>query len=350
MNRIFARGRHSFVKGMDKILLDCDTGADDAVALMMLLKAKDIATPVGVTCVQGNTSLDNVVMNNLRLLKLFNMIGKIPLYRGCCGPLISNPLSIDATAVHGHDGMGNQPNFKPAASNDLLAHVEEEHAVNAIINLSKKYSGQLKLIAIGPLTNLAMAVKLDPELPSRLKALYIMGGTRHNKGNITPAAEFNFHFDPEAAYITLHSFGQLCEVHVIDWDYCISSPLHESFVNDWLSSTKSLSENALVNEHRQSFLKMVLADVRKFYENHFGKNKLSICDSYAMAVLLDPTLAPPPKSFLVNIETAGNFTRGAMIVDHYSKKTSKEYAGPVLLYDGIDMKKYKDMLYSIVLE
>merc|ERR1712136_284958 len=337
---------------MAKILLDCDTGADDAVALMMLLKATNIATCVGITCVQGNTSLDNVVMNNLRVLKLFNRINDVPLYRGCNSPIITtHKKNESAENVHGNDGMGNQPEHPPAVNNDLLTHVQTDHAVQAIINLSKKYEGELKLVAVGPLTNVAMAVKLDPELPSRLKALYIMGGSRHCKGNITPTAEFNFYFDPEAAYITLHAFSGKCPVHVIDWDYCKDNPLPEPWVEDWLSNPESIIPGEKVNPGKQSFLKMVLQDVRKFYRLYFENSLLSICDAYAMAVALDPSVAlDSGRESHVNIELGGNHARGALIVDHYNRKTAPEYAGPVILYDKIDMEKYQKFLYSIILE
>merc|ERR1712136_456246 len=332
---------------MAKILLDCDTGADDAVALMMLLKATNIATCVGVTCVQGNTSLDNVVMNNLRILKLFNRINDIPLYRGCDSPLITTAQAENAENVHGSDGMGNRPDHEPVASSDLLKYVQKDHAVSAIISLSKKYAGELKLVATGPLTNLAMAVKLDPELPSRLKALYIMGGSRHCKGNITPAAEFNFYVDPEAAYITLHAFSGKCPVHVIDWDYCKENPLPKPWVEDWFSNPESIVADEKVNPERQSFLKMALG----VYLNNGVDAPFCMFDSYAMAAALDPRVVRgSDRKVHVNIELGGQHARGALIVDHLGIMTSSEYAGPVILYDKLDMGKYQKYLYSIVLE
>jgi len=232
MIRVLQQRKRAFRK-MEKILFDCDTGSDDAVALMMLLKANKVATCVGVTCVTGNTGLDNVVMNNLRILKLFNKLEDVPVYRGCEGPLITTQRVLDAEHVHGLDGMGNRPEQEPAVSQDFLKHLKREHAANAIVSLSKQYEGELKLVATGPLTNLAMAVKLDPKLPSRLKALYVMGGSRYSKGNTTPAAEYNFYCDPEATYITLHGYSQQCPVHLIDWDVTKDYPLPEPWVEDW---------------------------------------------------------------------------------------------------------------------
>lgn len=337
---------------MEKILLDCDTGSDDAVALMMLLKAQHLAACVGVTCVKGNTSLHNVVMNNLRVLKLFDKLSDVPLYRGCDSAIITTHNKAEtADDVFGSDGMVNQPEHPPAASDDLLSHIQTEHAVNAIISLSKKYAGELKLAATGPLTNLAMAVKLDPQLPSRLKALYVLGGSRHGKGNMTPAAEFNFYLDPEAAYITLHAFTGKCPVHLIDWDYCKGNPHPEAWVEDWLSNPKSLVAGGKVVPEKQSFLKMILKDVRQYYKECLNNSELSICDAYTMALALDPSVAlGSGREVHVNVELAGNFARGALVVDHYSTKTPPEFAGPVIIYDRIDMEKYQEFLYSIVLE
>jgi len=329
-------------KPAKKILFDCDTGGDDAIALMMLLSSSMTSHPVGITTVTGNTNVHNVAINNLRILKLFGKLGEVPVYLGSKGPILPSSSPQDAASaedVFGNDGMGNQPLFEPAASNDLLKFSEKEHAAVGIITLSKQYPGELVIVATGPLTNLALAVSMDPKLPSRLKALYIMGGSLTGKGNMTPAAEFNFYMDPEAAYTTLHKFSRECDTHLIDWDLCSGFPLDDDWVGHWLGAG---SEN---QTKKQGFTEMALSDVITWYNTTFGADSLAVCDANAMAVALNPKVVIGQKKVNVSVELGGNLARGAMIVDHYS--VEKNFAGPVTVYDKMKMRVFKDMLTKL---
>ncbi|CAK8682907.1 unnamed protein product [Clavelina lepadiformis] len=291
------------------ILYDCDTGSDDAIALMMLLGQSHKAKAVGITCVGGNTKLDNVVMNNLRILKLYNQLGNIPVYKGCPDPLISIHPSQKKSAsnVHGDDGMGGQPDFYPEASHNLLDFLEEDHAVNGIIELSKQYAGKLKIVATGPLTNLALAVKLDPDLPNRLDALYVMGGTRYARGNWTPAAEFNFCIDPEAAFITLDSFSPKCPTHLINYEYTLDNPLPWHLFDDLFAGKQN---------DRKKFACMVTNQLNKFSRNkgRDGSDGMVFCDVYAMSIALDSSIGLKPKQIKVTIELGGHHARGQVII------------------------------------
>ncbi|CAK8682908.1 unnamed protein product [Clavelina lepadiformis] len=303
---------------------------------MMLLGQSHKAKAVGITCVGGNTKLDNVVMNNLRVLKLYNQLGKVPVYKGCSQPLVSIHPSqaTENSSVHGEDGMGGHPDFFPEASLDLLDFVEEDHAVNGIIKLSKKYTGKLKIVATGPLTNIAMAVKLDPELPSRLVGIYIMGGTRFAQGNCTPAAEFNFCMDPEAVFITLDSFSHKCPIHLVNWEYTLENSLPWNYFDDLFSGDQN---------DRKKFAHMVTRPLDVFSRDtdRDCSGGMVLCDAYAMSIALDSSIGLKPKQIKVTIELGGHHARGHVVVDYCNKSDN---FSTITVYDSFDFEKYHNLL------
>ena len=325
------------------VLMDCDTGGDDAVAIMMLLRHHllEKVNVVGMTCVNGNTPLDNVVHNNIRILKLFDLEKKIPLFAGCKEPLV--PLSVyDTDSIFGKDGLGDHPEMEPIRSDADLKYVKEKHASQAIVDLSKEHAGNIDIIATGPLTNLAVALRLDPDLPKRVNNLFIMGGTRHGVGNITPAAEYNFYVDPEAAFTTLREFtlAAECKTHLIDYELTLQNSLSK----EWVLETWLAGEN---KTHKQEFALMMLAPLIKFYKEVVKTDDVVICDSYAMAVALDRSIGLDPSELEVCVETAGNFSRGHLIWNKTGEK-HEHFHGPLVFYKGIDMGMYKQMLKDAV--
>ena len=334
--RISAMGANKFV------LFDCDTGSDDAIALMMLLSesAKKNVKTVAITCVDGNTALPNVVMNNLRLLKLYNMLDDIPVYRGCSEPLLPLSSHGGTGSIHGSDGMGGHPEYEPRSDPELLKHVQEKPAACAIVDLAKKYANELTIVATGPLTNLAVALKLDPDLPSKVKNLYIMGGTREGAGNVTPAAEFNFYVDPEAAQITLMSFSPKCLTFITDYGFCKKFSVSMQWVeNDWLGN---------IATEKQGFAHMALQTLIKFYKDRYGNAYgFSICDAYTMSTVLDTTIAWNPVEFDCFVETGGVKSRGHLILNHTRSK-HEGFNGPIVFFDNFDVDKYKQMLIDAV--
>uniref|UniRef100_A0A8D0D919 Inosine/uridine-preferring nucleoside hydrolase domain-containing protein n=1 Tax=Sander lucioperca TaxID=283035 RepID=A0A8D0D919_SANLU len=186
-----------------KLILD-DTGVDDAQAIMVALVAPD-AEILGITCCHGNTLLENVLKNTLRVLKVCNRLG-IPVYRG---------------HFHGKDGLGDVPD-PDAPGLELLL---KKRAAEAIIKI-------VSLVATAPLTNLAVAVQLNPTFPKKLKALYNMGENTESRGNTTACGEFNFVADPEAVYIVLDHYS--CPTYIATWEFSCRSSLPWSFCDTWL--------------------------------------------------------------------------------------------------------------------
>ena len=195
-----------------KIVLDADPGVDDAHAIMMAL-AHPLAEVIAITTVAGNVPLERTTANALTILD--QMCKVIPVYPGCEDALVYPTLR--RAVSHGVDGLGDC-NFAPSGRQ-----AEREHAVQALIRLANAAPGELTLIALGPLTNIAVATRLDPDLPKKYKRLVILGGAILAKGNSwTPAAEFNFFIDPEAAAIVFKAWS---EITLVPWETAIQNAL-----------------------------------------------------------------------------------------------------------------------------
>ncbi|PRI11283.1 nucleoside hydrolase [Leucobacter massiliensis] len=173
-----------------KILLDCDTGVDDAMAIMYAALHPEIEL-LGVGTVWGNVEVPLATRNTLRVLGLVGG-DTIPVAPGAAGPLAGGPASF-AHHVHGDDGQGNIHDGVAVRSPAGIS------AAQQIVELARKHPGQLWLVPVGPLTNVAAALALDPELPRLVAGVSLMGGAAGCPGNVTPVAEANIHKDPDAA-------------------------------------------------------------------------------------------------------------------------------------------------------
>lgn len=179
--------------GMTKVLFDTDPGCDDAVALALALASDDIEL-VGVTTVVGNTTIENTTRNALSVLTLFDRTD-VPVARGCGTPLYRDPEN--AESVHGAGGITGDP---PAPAVDPV----DATGVEFMLERVREHGSDLTIVAVGPMTNLAAAIAIEPDLPEMVDDVYLMGGAALSPGNVTPEAEFNFYVDPEAAHRVIH--------------------------------------------------------------------------------------------------------------------------------------------------
>ena len=180
-----------------RFIIDTDTGSDDAWAIVEALCAEDIARVEAITTVCGNFPLDLCTKNALLAEDAAGGYPP-PVYRGVEHPLLSQK-SFAAYHVHGEDGLGGLNLPAPARE------AEKKHAVSAIIDLVRENPGEIEIITIGPLTNIAVALTLAPDLVRKIKKLWILGGSAGIRGNLTECAEYNVGSDPEAAEIVLQS-------------------------------------------------------------------------------------------------------------------------------------------------
>lgn len=311
------------------VFLDVDTGVDDAMALVYLFASED-AEVVGIASTAGNVPVQQVCRNNLALLELCGITG-VPVSKGSEQPL-STPLRT-AEDTHGPEGMGYAK--LPATDRRLTAH----DAAEAWVLAAQAYPGELVGVASGPLTNLALALRLEPALPKLLRRLVIMGGAFDYKGNTTPVAEWNISVDPEAAAEVFAVWGAAWGLerptHVpivlglnLTENIAMtpvllsrlaaeaeSSSLPMSVLDD--RGTKSVASNPLI---------AVLEDAMRFYfEFHFdqGEGYLAhLHDPLAAAVALDPELVAC-RPAAIDVELTGTLTRGMTIAD-WSNRWGRE--------------------------
>ena len=175
-----------------KIILDCDPGHDDAIAILLAARNPSIDL-LGITVVAGNQTLDKTVVNALNVCQYLGI--DVPVYKGCGQPMIRDK-QIVAGDIHGESGLDG-PVFGP-----LKKRAEAQHAVNYLVDTLLASDGDITLVATGPLTNLAMAMRLCPDIVPKIKEIVLMGGS-YQLGNVTPAAEFNILADGDAAHVVL---------------------------------------------------------------------------------------------------------------------------------------------------
>jgi len=172
-----------------RIILDCDPGHDDAMAILLAHGSPDLEL-AAITTVAGNHPVELTTLNALRLCSLAGIT--VPVAAGCAAPLV-RPL-VTAPEIHGEAGLEGHAWPEPSVR------VVPDHAVDLIIDLVMAAPGELTLVPTGPVTNIAVALRKEPRIASRVREVVLMGGA-FRRGNITPAAEFNTYVDPEAAAI-----------------------------------------------------------------------------------------------------------------------------------------------------
>lgn len=312
-----------------RLLLDVDCGVDDAQAIMLALAAPEVKI-LGITCVHGNTTVENVCRNVLRVLQTCGEL-EIPVFKGAAKPMLGTSISVGS--FHGQDGLGDVPDAN-APGLDLI---QEENAVSAIIRIVNENPGEVSLVATAPLTNLALAVRMDPSLPSKLKGLYVMGGNTESRGNTTVCAEFNFAADPEAAYVVLNDYQ--CPTYLACWEFTCYNQLPWDFCDAWLAQDSDKARfMARIFRHSMEEAK------KESLENQgLGCTGFVSCDSYAVAAAVDDSLITESDRYPVSVELAGTYTRGMMIVDTLGllKKTHKAF-----IMKKVDLEKFGNLMMA----
>jgi len=273
---------------MRRVIIDTDTAQDDCVALLVGL-LDESAELEAITMVAGNIGFEQQVRYAFMTLNVAGRLGEVPVHRGCTRPLMRPWVS--AENVHGDGSGGLSMDFT-----GCMPH--PEHAVDALIRLTAQSPGLIDIVAIGPLTNIAMAVVKDPSFVENVRSLVVMGGSNNARGNITAAAEFNLYVDPEAARIVFEAGFQIT---VVPW-----APLT---LNDAVFGRERLSEIAAIPTPLAHFFNRVCAATLDFDES-VGIPGTTHPDSLSVAILLHPELVLAQDNYNVAIETASELTRG----------------------------------------
>ena len=278
---------------MPRFLIDTDTAGDDVTSLLLGLRWPGVDI-VGITVAAGNVELDMCVRNALYTTEVAGR-ADVPVFAGADRPLTRE--LVTAHYVHGDDGMGNSDLPAPKKR------AETVFAPRAIAGLASKHAGDLEIIAQAPLTNIALALREDTDLPRKVKRLWIMGGANNYVGNITPAAEFNFYVDPEAAKEVLAAGF---EVTLVPWDVC---------VNDATLTREELQPIISMGSELSEFYLSVNRAVWEFVKREHGVDGISHPDAIMMAMAIDRSVITGSQRCFVDVETTSDLTRGYCLVD-----------------------------------
>ncbi|WP_327589304.1 nucleoside hydrolase [Nonomuraea sp. NBC_00507] len=296
---------------MKKVLIDCDPGIDDALALALAAGSRDDLDVVGVTTVGGNVDLPLTTANALALREFLDL-GDVPVTPGSAGALLRH--TVRATAVHGVTGLGDA--VLPAA----LRGPSEGHAVDFIVDTLRAAPGEITLVAVGPLSNVALAVRREPRVVEWARDLVIMGGS-YTRGNHNPAAEFNILADPEAAAIV---FEAGWTVKQLGLDVTLSAVV----TSDVLDRMRSLGR-----------LAELLVPAAQSYMPVTAESGPAIHDACAVAYVLDPSLFTCVPA-VVNVETNGSYTRGMTVTDF----EIGDRRANALVATSLDVKRFWDLV------
>lgn len=288
------------------LVLDCDTGIDDALAILYL--AGRGAEIVAAGSVHGNVEAELAAANTLRLLELTGH-GDVPVAIGARRPL-AQPLET-AGWVHGDDGLGNTNQPPP---NGRLVSVS---AAEQLVALARERPGQLTVLATGPLTNLALALLIEPELPHLVRRVVVMGGAVQRPGNASAHAEANIYHDPEAADLV---FGAGWSVTMVGLDVTMSVMLEDEWLRELESSPTRIGR----------FATDILQHYLELHREWLGVRACPLHDPMAAALALDPDLAGY-EAWPVHVELRGTRTRGATLCDLRPELPRRERdAGPAV--------------------
>jgi purine nucleosidase len=276
-----------------RIILDTDPGIDDAVAILLALAAREELEVRGIVAVAGNLPLSETERNTRRICE-FAGRPEIPVYAGCARPL-AGPLT-NAAAIHG-DTLGESLEVaEPAAP------LQTQHGVDFIIEVVRAAEpGSVTLCAIGPLTDIAMALVKAPDISALIGEIVVLGGAAFELGNITPAAEFNIHADPHAAHVVLGSGVPITMIPLDVTHQVLSTPPRLSALRE-LPNRCGPAVARLLDQFEES------------RTGRFGTRGMALHDPCAIAFLLQPDLFQGRK-VNVAIETASPLTVGMTIVD-----------------------------------
>lgn len=298
--------------------IDCDPGVDDAATIIVAAKSnKEI---VGISAVSGNVLLDKTYENARRLVSFADLRTKV--YKGAKKPLTREPVT--AAYIHKEDGLGGVS--LPATEEKE----EEKKAWDALYDAINKYGKELEILAIGPLTNIAIALMKYPDIKDRVERIIIMGGST-TAGNITPAAEFNIYVDPEAAH---RVFESGIEIIMFGLDVTMKAYLTDE-------DFKKFSE---IDTKQSKFLEKCLRHSLEFSKQH-GLKGVALHDVCTVLYLEKPELFKMKEAF-VGIETDGEITRGRTITDLYSDKKIGIKNTKIVL--DVDRESFLDLFFEML--
>lgn len=332
-----------------KFILDCDPGSDDAIAIMLAINSEKLDL-LGITTVNGNRIVPKTTENALRVVEFMN--STVPVYRGCEHPIICNQIPerkpllprITLNDCHGDFLPMPEATIKP----------QPEHAVFYLVDQFMKSANNISLVAVGPLTNIAMALRIEPRLENKIKEIIIMGGG-HTGCNASSAAEFNFYADPEAAKIVMDSkIPKVILPLDATWRACITDVECDQLMT---LGTPAAIKTADLVKLRIANLKVNDVSLHNFDLRHqtgsvssavlyrYENNMAPIHDALAVAYLIDPAVVTELVDANVDIDISGGICDGRMVADVHNTKKFKDPVTAKVAFNA-DSKRFVEILFE----
>lgn len=306
----------------EKIIIDTDPGQDDAVAILTALASPEELDVLGIVAVAGNVGLAKNANNALKIVELSGRT-EVPVYAGCPGPMM-HPL-VTAEHVHGESGLNGPELPEPKIS------LQSQHGVDYIIDTLMAHApGTISLCTLGPLTNIAMALLKQPAIAPRIKQIVAMGGAYFQVGNITPAAEFNFYVDPEAADIVMRC-GAPITIASLDVTHKVLST-HER-----IKRFQDLGNNTGIS------VAAMLDFSERFDMEKYKWQGAPLHDPCVIAYMLQPDMFKG-RTINVTIETNSPLTRGMSVADFWGVTDEKQFPRNANFLSDVDDQAYYDLL------
>lgn len=302
-----------------KIIIDCDPGYDDAVALLLAAGSPSVEV-LGITTVAGNQTLEKVTRNALRIATLAGL--DVPVAAGAARPLLRDEVVVAAN-IHGESGLDGttlpQATLKP----------DPRHAAQLIVDTVMNEPPQsVTLVPIGPLTNIALAARLEPRIVERVKEVVLMGGGYHI-GNVKPMAEFNIENDPEAAHIV---FEEKWPIVMVGLDLTYQA----------LATQTVKDKIAAIHTPASDFVTQVLTRFSENYKKSKGFDEPPVHDACAVAYVIDPGVIET-RNAPVHVEYRGEYTSGMTVTDLRRK-------APQDCHTAVAMKLDRERFWNLVIE
>lgn len=313
---------------MKRVIIDTDPGDDDAAAILFCL-GSGVVQVEALTITDGNVEMEKCARNALMILEAAGR-SDIPVYRGASKPLVRP--SRHAKWIHGEDGLGDT-NLPPPQSQ-----VAEGYAALEIVRRVMESPEEITLLGLGGLTNLALAISVEPRIKERVKEIIVMGGAVRTGGNVTPVASFNIVIDPEAAYIVYHSGIPIVQVGLDVCDRVVETDAHLAAIEQ--AHTPVTDFLIKVLEYRRTKATMPVVGPRgeiRHIQSHIrskpGSTDVRLNDVVAAAYVVDPTLFRGEQMY-VTIETQGKETTGMTVGDFRGQLGQDPNATVLLGVDG----------------
>ncbi len=318
------------------MIIDTDGGVDDALAIVMALNSEHIDLKA-ITVLAGNIDVHQAAKNVLRVIDIVGPEQSPLVAKGCTKPLVNPPFY--AAGIHGSDGLGELDQFKNADGSPrypaLTTEAATEDAVEVLLKAAKAYGNDLTIVALGPLTNLAMALEKDRPTLQKVGRIVIMGGAVKVPGNISAAAEFNFFVDPHAAQVVMESGIPLT---LVGLDVAMQAPLARKDVEAYAQQNPSNVSQFIVD---------CTGIYMAFYRENEGFHGCYLHDPLAVGVAINSSLVTTEPVYMV-VETEGRFTSGMSLADLRDRRDEATFPPNVDACLGVDTERFLKLFYDLI--